>query len=283
MSEEQPGGWVGVAVRVGVYALLVYTGLVLFGWLAFGGGYLVSSTAGVFLSGIIANTLAMRIFERTHLANVGLLWNPASVRNLLLGLAGGIGAACLVLVIPLIAGLAELQPAADAEFHWRSLFFVSVALLFGAAGEELVFRGYGFQVLVGALGPYATILPVSLLFAFAHSGNLNVSWLGLANTALWGVLLGAAFLRSGDLWLPIGLHFGWNWTLPLFGVSLSGFTMEITGYSMRWKVGPLWSGGAYGPEGGILTCAVLVLLAVYLWRVPVRRQVPFLLRARWEE
>ena len=147
----------------------------------------------------------------------------------------------------------------------------------------MLFRGYGFQVLLAALGPFATILPVSVLFALAHSANLNVSPLALCNTFLWGVLLGCAFVRSGDLWLPIGLHLGWNWALPMFGVNLSGFTMRVTGYAMHWKVGPIWSGGDYGPESGVLTSGVLVLLAIYLWKAPVLRQNAFLLRSRHEE
>ena len=100
----------------------------------------------------------------------------------------------------------------------------------------------------------------------------------MVNTMAWGVLLGYSFVRSGDLWLPIGLHFGWNWALPLFGVNLSGFTMEVTGYALHWKIGPVWSGGAYGPEGGVLTSVVVVLLFVYLWKAPIRRQQAFLLR-----
>ncbi len=68
---------------------------------------------------------------------------------------------------------------------------------------------------------------------------------------LWGLVLGYAFYRSGDLWLPIGIHFGWNWALPLVGVRVSGFTMGLTGLAVRWKAGPLWSGGDYGIEGGL--------------------------------
>ncbi len=273
----------GTAVRVGVYTLFVLLGLMVFSWvLSFAGGYLISSALGVFLAALLANAFSMWVFERTHLANIGLTWTPGSVRNLLLGLAGGIGAAALIVVVPLAAGLAEFQPVPGSDPHWRTLLFVSGALLFGAAGEEMMFRGYGFQVLLGVLGPYATILPVSVLFAFAHTENLSVSTLGLVNTGLWGVLLGLAFLRSGDLWLPIGLHFGWNWTLPLFGVKLSGFTMDLAGHAMRWKIGPLWSGGDYGPEGGLLTCAVLVLLFLFLWKAPIQRHVPFLVRPRPE-
>ena len=108
-------------------------------------------------------------------------------------------------------------------------------------------------------------LPVGVLFALLHSSNPNATWFGLANTGAFGILFGYAYLRSRDLWLPIGLHMGWNFTLPLFGVNLSGLRMNVTGYEMSWTAGALWSGGEYGPEASILTSAV-VLRAV---RVPV--------------
>jgi uncharacterized protein len=232
---------------------------------------------------VLANFLAMRIYERTHLAYIGLNWNARSRRNLLVGLVGGMASAYLVVGGPLLVRAAELRAVADHSANWRTFLFVSVVLLFGAFGEEMFFRGYGFQVLVGVLGPGATILPVSVLFSLAHASNQNVSMLGLLNTAGWGIVLGYAFLRGGDLWLPIGLHFGWNWTLPMFGVNLSGFTMNITGYEVHWKTSQLWSGGDYGPEGGLLTTLVILALMVYLHKAPVLRQTPFLLRSHWED
>jgi hypothetical protein len=74
------------------------------------------------------------------------------------------------------------------------------------------------------------------------------------------------------LWLPIGLHFGWNFTLPLFGATLSGLKMKVTGYEMSWTAGSLWSGGEYGPEASVLTSVMLVALFVYLRTAPIRRQ-----------
>jgi hypothetical protein len=74
------------------------------------------------------------------------------------------------------------------------------------------------------------------------------------------------------LWLPIGLHFGRNFTLPLFGVNVSGLRMKVTGYEMSWTAGHLWSGGDYGPEASLLTSVVLFVLAVYLWKARIRRQ-----------
>jgi membrane protease YdiL (CAAX protease family) len=113
---------------------------------------------------------------------------------------------------------------------------------------------------------------VGVLFGLLHGTNPSANWISTANTAGFGILFGYAYLRSRDLWLPIGLHFAWNFTLTLFGVNVSGLRMKVTGYEMSWTAGSLWSGGEYGPEASVLTLAVLALLFAYVWKAPVRRQ-----------
>ncbi len=279
----QAGSKLGLAVRVGVFAFLAVVGVIALPPLVYlVGDYLMAAAMGTFAAAAVANAVVLRIYERGRLADIGLGWSAASRRNLLLGVVGGAGAACLALAPPLVAGLAELRPEPEAAANWPSFLFVSIILLFGAVGEEMLFRGYGFQVLLRGVGPFATILPLSVLFGLTHTNNEGSSALSLANTIGWGVLLGVAFLRSGDLWLPIGLHYGWNWVLPLFGANVSGYRMGITGHAMTWKVSDVWSGGAYGPEGGLITSIVLAFLAVYLWRAPIQGQEAFLLHARRE-
>jgi membrane protease YdiL (CAAX protease family) len=251
---------------------LGFAGEILFGWLLWPSGIVIDATISVFLSAIIANVLCMRIYEHRGIAAIGLQGDRASFRNLLLGLLGGVGSAVLALTPPLVVGMAHLQPDPKSGASIGSFAFVSILLLIGASGEEILFRGFGFQILLRSIGPWATIIPVGLLFAFMHGANPHASWLGLLNTAGFGFLFGYAFLRSGDIWLPIGLHFGWNFTLPLFGVNVSGLTMRLTGFSMEWSAGTLWSGGEYGVEASILTSAVLLLVFVFLWRAPIRRQ-----------
>jgi hypothetical protein len=275
----------GVLLRVGIFALIAILGNYLIFPIIiafFGVPLLVVATLGTFAAAAVANAIVLRIYERGQLSDIGLEWTAASRRNLALGAFGGISAALIVLAGPILVRAADLEPIPNEPFRWPSALFVSIVLLFGAVGEEMLFRGYAFQVLVKAIGPFATILPVSVLFGLAHSGNLNFSWLALTNTILWGVVLGYAFLLSGDLWLPIGLHFGWNWTLPWFGANLSGFTMGVTGYSMHWKIGGLWSGGAYGPEGGLLTSVTVVAVFFYLQKAPIQHQEAFLLREAHE-
>jgi uncharacterized protein len=280
-TPEQRKKLLGLLLRVGVFALIAALGyyFVFPLIIAFlGAPVLVISTLGTFAAAAVANTLALRIYERGNLSDIGLGWTAASRRNLSLGILGGIGAALVVVLLPLVTRLADFQPLPNERLRWPSLLFVSILLLFGAVGEEMLFRGYGFQVLVRGMGPFATVLPVAVLFGLAHSQNLNFGPLALFNTILWGVVLGYAYLRSGDLWLPIGLHFGWNWALPMLGANLSGFTMDVTGYAMHWelagRVGGLLSGGAYGPEGGLLTTAVAIGLFFYVAKAPVQQQRP---------
>ena len=262
-----------LVLHVGVYVVLYFLTALLFGqlllWL---GGYLVGNVGAVLFSAFSANWLALRIYENRRVVELGFWWNRASAENLAWGLIGGALSAGLVLLPPLVVGAAHLARTPADDSSAGTIIFVMALLAAGAAGEELFFRGYGFQLLLAALGPYATILPVGVLFALLHGSNPGASWFSTANTAGFGILFGYAYLRSRDLWLPIGLHFGWNFTLPLFGADVSGLKMKVTGYELTWTAGHWWSGGDYGPEASLLTSAVLFLLWYYLRKAPVRRQ-----------
>jgi membrane protease YdiL (CAAX protease family) len=251
----------GLILRIGLYILLAWMGQLVFPALLFPlGGILVASALSAFASAAVANAVVVRIYERGRLADVGLAGSPSSRREFLTGLASGVLGAVCVVGVPVALRMARFDRAPGVEHPWASFAFGGLALFFGAMGEELLFHGYPFQLLIRAVGPFATILPVSVIFGLMHSTNLNVSFLGIVNTIAWGFLLGYAAWRTGALWLSIGLHFGWNVALPLLGTNLSGFTMGVTGYTLEWNVGVLWSGGGYGVEGSVLTTAIVVAL-----------------------
>jgi hypothetical protein len=263
-----------LGIHVVVYVALYFaTAFVFSGLLVWLGGYLTGVTGTGLLSAIFANWLALRIYENRHVVEIGLWLNRRSAENLAWGLAGGAGSAALVLAPALLAGAAHFTPTPADQPTVGTIIFVSILLLAGSAGEEIFFRGYGFQELLATVGPWATVIPVGVIFALLHGSNPGATWFSTANTAGFGILFGYAYLRSRDLWLPIGLHFGWNFTLPLFGVNVSGLRMKVTGYEMSWTAGSLWSGGEYGPEASILTSAVLIALFIYLRKAPIRRQI----------
>jgi membrane protease YdiL (CAAX protease family) len=259
-------------LRVGMFFVIAVGGLMVFGAILSPLGLFLAAALTSFSAAAVANAISLRIYEGNRMSHIGMMWNLTSRQNLFWGFGLGTGAALVVLVPPLLLGLASLQAVPNARFHLPSILFVALILLFGAIGEEMLFHGYAFQLLIRRIGPVATILPFSLLFGVAHMTNPNATALGMVNTTLWGLALGFAFLRSGDLWLPIGLHYGWNLVLPLMGVNLSGFTMGMTGRTLRWQVGSIWSGGDYGPEGGLLCTLAVLALLIALYRLPIRHQ-----------
>ncbi|HYP14720.1 MAG TPA: type II CAAX endopeptidase family protein [Bryobacteraceae bacterium] len=284
MDATIPADKLGVVLRTGFFIFLVMAGLILFAFLLPPvAGYLAGSAGSVFGAAAIANAISLRVFERRHLPAVGLNWHPGSLRNLSLGVLVGAIAAVLVLGLPLLVRAAYLEPSPDYPASGAAALFVSAVLLFGAFGEELLFRGYAFQILSLGFGRWFALILSSLAFGWSHMSNQNASTLGIVNTVGFGVVLGYAFFRSGDLWLAIGVHFGWNVVLPLAGVNLSGFTMGVTGYTLRWRVAEIWSGGSYVPEASVLTSAVILLLLAALRSAPVRPQRPLLADGREQE
>ena len=232
-------------------------------------GPLVVGTLSSFTAGALANGLLARMYEQSQLAAFGMAWMKSSGRELAVGVAAGAGAAVAITLFALATRMAALDRAPSSASWPIDLAFTLVVLAFGAVGEELLFRGYAFQLMVRTMGEFASVLPVAVVFGVAHMGNHSVTPTAIFNTVAWGVLLGYAFLLTRALWLPIGLHYGWNAAMPLLGINLSGFTMGVPGYSLHWRASETWSGGAYGLEGSVMTTAAVVALFFVL-----RRAIP---------
>jgi membrane protease YdiL (CAAX protease family) len=240
---------------------------------------MVAYTVPRLLAAAISGALCMAIFESRKLSDLGLHWDNNGARNLLTGICAGAGGALLLIMPPLILGLVHFSalPDSGAGASWRAVLFTIALLFCGAAGEEIAFRGFPLQVLMRSYGPWVSILSIGALFGLLHGFNPGATTFSIANTAGFGVLFGVALLRSHDLWLPLGIHFGWNTTLPFLGVPLSGLTIRVTEYQLIWKAGVLWSGGSYGPEASLLASFVLVILFAVVWKMPVRKGRAWLL------
>jgi uncharacterized protein len=146
---------------------------------------------------------------------------------------------------------------------WGGTGFIVMA--FAATNEELIFRGYPFQRLVESVGAPGAILILSGLFGAVHLGNPNASWVGAANTVLVGVLFSIAYLRTRMLWLPIGMHFAWNYVQGfVLGLPISGMSLPVSMLHAEAKGSQILTGGAYGPEAGLLTTGVILVATGYL-------------------
>ena len=148
--------------------------------------------------------------------------------------------------------------------------------------EEILFRGLLFRLSSKIVGTWGALIFTSGLFGLAHKANPGATVASSVAIALEaGVLLGAAYAATQRLWLPIGLHIGWNFTEgPLFGMTLSG--NKMTEGVLRGSLsGPrMLTGGVFGPEASIVAVIVcLVAARFFLWRiVKLHRAEP----AMWE-
>jgi membrane protease YdiL (CAAX protease family) len=235
------------------------------------GRNMVAFTVPRLLAAAISGALCMAVFEQAKLTDLGLHWEGRGARNLLTGIGVGVTGALLLILPPVLLGLAHFETLPDSGASVRAALFTLALLFCGAAGEEIAFRGFPLQILMRAWGAWPSIIGFGALFGLMHGLNPGATAFSVVNTAAFGVLFGAALLRSHDLWLPLGIHFGWNATLPLLGVPLSGLTIRVTEYQLVWKAGDLWSGGSYGPEASLLASFVLIVLFAIIRKIPVRK------------
>lgn len=153
------------------------------------------------------------------------------------------------------------------EFDWHFWGFLRSFLgdLSSAFLEELFFRVFMFMGLVGLVGnKYLIVLIAALFFAAFHFPSGFVQFLSFL---LGGVIYGLAYVKFRSLFLPIFLHFTWNFVQgTLLGFSVSG--NGSTGlYDLVIVPDLFWNGGSFGLEGSWIGIVVRVLLlcTVYLF------------------
>lgn len=139
-------------------------------------------------------------------------------------------------------------------------------LLFGigSLNEEIMIRGYILSNLSESMNKYIALVVSSLLFGVMHLANANVTVLSFLNIFLAGILLGIYYVHKRNLWLPISLHFSWNFFQgPIFGFEVSG--VDVTGAIIQNIQGPdLITGGTFGFEGSVLATFLMLIAIVFL-------------------
>jgi|SRR5208283_188574 len=224
------------------------------------------------LLAIFSWLLTVGNFVETHrLAAQGLPLSPGWARQFGAGCA--MGALLVIIGVITIAVWGNLSFRSTINPHSIARgFLVVFVLLTGALAEELMFRGYPFQRLVEAIGASGAIVAFSVLFGVIHLWNPGASVWGLINTMVIGVVFSIAYLRTRALWLPWGLHFGWNLTmglllgLPVSGIRLFNVVVHATATGPKWL-----TGGSYGLEASVPGTIGVIGGLMVIWRVPVSR------------
>ncbi|HYA96120.1 MAG TPA: CPBP family intramembrane glutamic endopeptidase [Terriglobales bacterium] len=199
----------------------------------------------------------------------GLPLGGQSVHDAALGVSFGVAALSLAVAVVAVVGRAGFH---YTRAHPARLALTLWALVAAAMVEEATFRGYPLHRLIEAIGTPAAVVVTSCLFGLAHMSNPHASWWGAVNTAEIGVLLALAYVRTRALWLPWGIHFGWNLALGVgYGLVVSGFSGFSDGVAGSLQ-GPRWlTGGEYGIEAS-LTATIVILVAIVVLLVLVKQR-----------
>ena len=256
------------ALRFGIFILLYLCFVLLSAWVAVPlvRSLPVSSATGTMLQTVAAGLTAVLAATLLLLAGlddrppayIGLGRAPGWLAELSCGFVLG---AALIGVIVLVLGVSghlryEAGPAGVGRGALRLAAVLGIFLL-GALHEELLFRGYPFQRLIEVMGAPAAVLLLAAAFGAVHSGNPHASIPGALNTALVGILFSLAYLKTARLWLPIGLHWGWNFSEGASGLPVSGITIDALPWSARVSGAEWLQGGGYGPEASLTATAVI--------------------------
>jgi CAAX protease family protein len=184
--------------------------------------------------------------------------------GLLIGLA--IGAVLFSAVVLELAAAGDYRIVGMGSAEVAQLTLLLVA---SAATEELFVRGVVFRLLSQWAGTWSALALSAAFFGALHAFNHGATWVSSTAIALEaGVLLAAAYVAAGNLWMPIGLHIAWNFCEgPLYGTTISGASIAHTIFRAQLSGPALLTGGAFGPEAGlpaVLTCvAAAALLLAY--------------------
>jgi len=240
------------------------------------------------LTSLAAGYICVRALEGLPWRSLGLTLHARWLRDLLVGSVIGIVSLAIATAIAFVAGgLRFSLSSAGIKAVALTLIFSALLFIVAALAEEALFRGYPLQTLTRARLIWLGILLTSVPFAAIHLKNPNGGgMLAFVNTALAGVWLAAAYLKTRSLWFPLGVHWAWNWALgSLFGLPVSGIT-KIAPYPILVgsDLGPAWlTGAAYGIEGGVACTVALIISTIFLWTTGLVSATPELLRMTSQE
>lgn len=218
------------------------------------------------LGGLFFEILAVWLYPRMlgkniSLKSLGLDWRKRS-KDFLIGSIVGVLLISLGFIILKIMGYVQV-----VKLEFNPIIFVSYIFFFLAVAisEELMARGYVLSTLMEGMNKYVALSTSAFIFAGLHLMNNHIGFIPLVNLTLAGYLLGIYFVFQKNLMFPIGLHFTWNFFQgSVFGFEVSGHDIQgIVSQNVQGDI--LWTGGAFGFEGSIISLPIVILGILFIY------------------
>jgi len=222
---------------------------------------------GSVIAMILAAFIALRWIDRRPISLLGLGFSGSWQRDFWIGMIIGAGMLSVTLGVLwagdwMVLSVNDLTLALLGALSKAMLLFFVAALM-----EELMLRGYIFQAFIEGSRVWIAVIFLSSIFSLAHLDNPDSTIPSSFNIFLAGVLLSVCYLKTRSLWLPTGLHLGWNWMQASF------WGMGVSGFHVKWSVftaepqGADWvSGGSFGAEASIFATIVISVGTYLIWK-----------------
>ena len=219
-----------------------------------------------FLAVLLPGLLLLIGLDKRPVDLLGLGFCKGNIKELSIGMIIGLITGILSITLISLVGSASFS-LNEIQFDLIIyLIGVLVVAIISAAFEEIAFRGYMFQSLIEGTNFLITLVIFSLLFGAAHLSNEGATIFTIMFTISAGIFLGVVYFKTRALWMCIGMHFMWNWTVgPLFGMGLSEsrfLRRSLFSYEPL-EIG--WFGGV-DATGEIIQTIILVILTIIIWK-----------------
>ncbi|NDV83717.1 CPBP family intramembrane metalloprotease [Bacteroides sp. 51] len=223
-------------------------------------GQMFASSASSLAAVWIAAIIFLKLIDRQPVSELGM-----SIKGRWKDCLAGLLFAIVLYIIGFTASLAlgaiEITSiSCDFGILLSTFCFYFVA----ASMEEVMVRGYIQGRLMTKMNKFLAMCIASLIFSVLHIANDNITFFALVNLFLAGLLLGASYMYTRNLWFPIFLHTAWNWIQgPILGYEVSGTKMFPSVINLHLPEENIINGGRFGFEGSII-CTVLMIIGTAL-------------------
>lgn len=212
---------------------------------------------------VLASVLAVFAFRARARGRIRMGLGPRSGASREFAVGAAVTTVAMLGVFAVESALGVVR-VGRVGFDLLVLVVAFVIYLVLAALEELVYRLFALNGLLALTGrPWVAVAGSTALFALAHAFNDGATPLSLLSAALGGVMYGLAFVLSGRIWMPMGMHLAWNFVQgTVLGFPVSGTASAGNAVVFQSPVdAPAWlTGGVYGPEGGVVGIAFRLLV-----------------------
>lgn len=216
---------------------------------------------------LLLYNLLIRYVEANDACKIASRKDISSIGN---GLFIGFSYFIIVTVTMSLCGYYHIK---SIQFDWEKQLFSFTLFFLVAVSEEIFFRGILFRMINRRWNIWAALVISALIFGGLHILNNNATlWSSIAIAIEAGSLLGAAYAYSKNIWLPIGIHWIWNYTQGnILGFPVSGED-NVTSIITPEISGPQWlTGGSFGAEASVISAVIGLLISLWFIRKTIQQ------------